>query len=129
MDSSEDQINAQDLAVNCYRCGENYEEWINWGSFPNKLGKNELQSEKANKKMDKISLMVIQGYVRNYREKLGISFAVECTISKYWRPPVLSYHIIWEYYDPRPGDVCILSGRTPITDEEGPEWKEEGENE
>ena len=117
-----DHIEEQDLIANCYRKGYSWIEWKCWGSAPNSLQKTNLNSLKANQEMDKVSLLISQGYIR-ISSPFIIPLAIEGEIAKYWKPICYSYKIVWRY-------DCDYSTswypRTPCTsDEDAPDWIED----
>ena len=112
-----DHSKHQDFFMNCLAFEQDYEEWINWGSEPNKLEKIDIESKKAEKTMKKLSELVISGYVRSIGERGRTPQVIEKIMVIYWKPPVSGYEIISRY---------AAATQTPMTsDEDAPEWPDD----
>ena len=111
-------IREQDLQLNCMAAGEDYEEWSNWGSYPNKLLRSDSNSETQRKELEKLSQLIVAGYVRESGETDKMCLYLEGIVAKYFKPLTSAYDILWRY--PYRGN------ETPATtDSDAPEWDDE----
>ena len=105
--------------MNCLIFRQDAQEWLNYGSSPNKLSSIEMKSKSGSKAMKRMSGIIVGGYVRECKKASSIPIGIEGLIAKYWAPPVLMFKIKF-YYN---ADFGTGYPRTPATtDEEAPEW-------
>lgn len=128
MSSSEGKmcyVKKQDLMMNCEIFGQNMEEWLNWGSAPNGLRRQDMVSEHGENEMKRLADIVISGFVREFIRDFGgrvfIPLVLESIMAQYWKPPVSSFTIVWRYsvYD---NEDEYYPGTPATTDSDAPEW-------
>lgn len=116
----------QTLLMNCLRTGQHYQdflEWKMWGSYPNLLEMDVIESKEDDGDMKRLSETVVTGYIRDkiigleLRHNLLPPYALLMVVSKYYMPPTAKYTILWRY------SGGLLN--TPAsTDEDAPDWPE-----
>ena len=117
----------QTLFMNCLRTGQNYQdflEWKAWGSYPNLLEMDLIESKEDDGDMKRISETVVTGYIRckiiglELHNNLFPPYALLMIVSKYFMPPTARFTVLWRY------SGGLLN--TPASsDEDAPHWRED----
>lgn len=113
--------NSQFLLLNCIRTGQDYNEWVNWSSGPEKLEMIEFESKEEDDKMQYLSELVVDGYMK---EQEGIPIQLIPTvyllkiIATYYRAPTARYRLVWGH------DIGATPDWNQVSDDETPDWIE-----